>query len=58
MPEWSKLDAKSKKMVFIRYPQRRKGCRLWDPLEKKATISMDVVFDEKLILKVQGAVEQ
>ena len=50
--EQSKLDAKSKKMVFIGYPHGVKRYRLWDPLEKKTTISKDVVFDENLVLKM------
>ena len=50
--EQSKLDDRSKKMVFIGYLHGVKGYRLWDPLEKKATISRDMVFDENLVLKV------
>ena len=54
----SKLDASSRKMVFIGYPRRVKGCRLWDLLEKKATISIDVVFDENSIFKRQRGMEE
>ena len=56
--EQSKLDAKSRKMVFLRYPQGVKGYRLWDPLEKKVVISRDVIFDENLVLQRRNGMEE
>ena len=49
--EWSKLDARSCKTVFLGYPRGVKGYRLWDPLEKKVIISWDVTFDEESVLR-------
>ena len=48
--ERSKLNANAKKMVFLGYPPGVKRYRLWDPLEKKIIISMDVAFDENSAL--------
>ena len=48
---WSKLDARSKKMMLLDDPHSVKGYRLWDPLEKKIVISKDVVFDESSVLQ-------
>ena len=49
--ERTKLDAKSKKCVFLGYPKRVKGYMLWDPESKKNVISRDIVFDEANMLK-------
>ncbi|GJY64422.1 retrovirus-related pol polyprotein from transposon TNT 1-94 [Tanacetum coccineum] len=42
-----KLDDKSKMYVFIGYDERTKAFRLYDPLEKKVTISRDVYVNEE-----------
>lgn len=47
----SKLDAKSKRCIFIGYERGVKGYKLWDPEKKKAVISRDVVFDETSMVK-------
>ncbi|GJV97011.1 retrovirus-related pol polyprotein from transposon TNT 1-94 [Tanacetum coccineum] len=42
-----KLDDKSKMYVFIGYDERTKAFRLYDPVEKKVTISRDVYVNEE-----------
>ena len=49
--ERTKLDAKSKKSIFLGYPKGANGYMLWDPESKKKVISRDVVFDEASMLK-------
>lgn len=49
--ERTKLNAKSKKCVFLGYPKCVKGYMLWDPESKKTVISRDFVFDEADMLK-------
>lgn len=43
----SKLDDKSERYVFIGYDSRSKGYKLYNPSNKKITISRDVEFDEE-----------
>ena len=50
--EWSKLDSKSKKGIFLRFKKGVKGYKLWDPMAQKVVISRDVVFDENSMIKV------
>ena len=47
----SKLDPKSKCIVFVGYDYVVKGYRLWDPTLRKIVISRDVTFDESSFLK-------
>jgi len=49
--ERSKLDAKSKKCIFLDYKKGVKGYKFWDPVDKKVVISIDAVFDEQFILQ-------
>ena len=42
----TKLDDKSRKLVFIGYEERSKGYKLYDPESKRIVVSRDVVFDE------------
>nr|GEV60610.1 retrovirus-related Pol polyprotein from transposon TNT 1-94 [Tanacetum cinerariifolium] len=42
-----KLDDKSKIYIFIRYDERTKAFRLYDPTEKKVTVSRDVFVNEE-----------
>ncbi|KAH9671607.1 hypothetical protein KPL70_017434 [Citrus sinensis] len=41
-----KLDAKSRKCIFLGYADGVKGYRLWDPTAHKIVISRDVIFIE------------
>nr|GEY06582.1 retrovirus-related Pol polyprotein from transposon TNT 1-94 [Tanacetum cinerariifolium] len=42
-----KLDDKSKMYIFIGYDERTKAFRLYDPIEKKVTVSRDVFVNEE-----------
>nr|GEX25213.1 hypothetical protein [Tanacetum cinerariifolium] len=44
-----KLDDKSKMYIFIRYDERTKAFRLYDPIEKKVTVSRDVFVNENAL---------
>ncbi|KAH9682249.1 hypothetical protein KPL71_027276 [Citrus sinensis] len=42
--ERTKLDAKSRRCIFLGYADEVKGYRLWDPTAHKIVISRDVIF--------------
>ena len=42
-----KLDDKSEKCIFVRYSERSKTYKLYNPITKKLVISRDIKFDEK-----------
>ena len=43
----TKLDYKSKKMIFMGYDKKSKGYKLYNPSEEKIVISRDVKFDQE-----------
>ena len=43
----TKLDAKSRRSIFVGHPEGAKGYKLYDPSSKKDIRSRDVVFQEK-----------
>ena len=47
----NKLESKFKKCIFIRFTKVVKGFRLWDPENRSAFTSRDVVFDEESMLR-------
>jgi hypothetical protein len=47
----SKLDSKSKRIIFVGYGDGIKGYRLWDPTAHKITINRDIIFDESSLIK-------
>lgn len=47
----TKLEAKSKKCVFVRYGIDEFGYRLWDFENHKIVRSRDVIFNEKVLYK-------
>ncbi|KAL4385189.1 hypothetical protein GQ457_15G016970 [Hibiscus cannabinus] len=49
--ERSKLDAKSKKGIFLGYKKDVKGYKFWDPVARKMVISRDAIFDEQSMLQ-------
>ena len=52
--ERNKLDPKSCKLVFIGYPRGVKGYLLVDPHSQWSTISRNVIFDERSLLRKPG----
>jgi hypothetical protein len=46
-PKRTKLEEKSKKYIFIRYSEKSKAYKLYDPIERKLMISRDVELNEK-----------
>jgi len=49
--ERSKLDLKSRQLIFLGYEKWVKRYKLWDPTANRVVISRDVVFDENAMLK-------
>ena len=45
--ERSKIDAKSKRCIFMGYSEGKKGYRLFNPETRKIVHSRDVIFDER-----------
>ena len=47
----TKLEAKSKKSIFIGYQEGTNGYKLWDPTERKVVISKNVTCDAGELMK-------
>ena len=45
-PHLAKLDPKGLKVVFIGYEPKNKAYMFYDPVEGRAHVSCDVIFDE------------
>ena len=56
--EQSKMNVRSRKMMFLGYLQGVKRYQLWDPLEKKAFLSRDVPFDENSVFQRRDGMEE
>ena len=52
--ERTKLDAKSRRCIFLGYADGVKGYRLWDPTAHKIVISRDVIFVEDQLQRKDG----
>ena len=48
----SKLDVKSKQCIFLSYEYKDFGYRLYDPVEKKVTRKIDVIFFENQTIDI------
>ncbi|KAE8659940.1 hypothetical protein F3Y22_tig00116959pilonHSYRG00039 [Hibiscus syriacus] len=55
--ERSKLDAKSKKCVFVGYGGDEFGYRFWDYENRKIIKSIDVIFNENVMYKDRSTIE-
>lgn len=49
----TKLEAKAKKKIFVGYQGDSKNYRLYDPITKRISVSRDVIFNEKLVRKIE-----
>ncbi|KAH9752597.1 hypothetical protein KPL71_014753 [Citrus sinensis] len=56
--ERTKLDAKSRRCIFLGYADGVKGYRLWDPTAHKIVISRDVIFVEDQLQMKDGEVRR
>ena len=50
----TKLEAKSKRCIFIGYQEGIKGYKLWDPTVRKVVINRNVTFEESKLVKSMG----
>ena len=46
-----KVNSRAKKFMFLGVNRNMKGCKLWDPKNKKIVLSKHVTFCETLLLK-------
>ena len=46
-----KLNLGGRRCVFVGFKKGVKGYKIWDPKDKKFSLSRDVIFDETSILK-------
>ena len=46
-----KLDAKSRRGIFLGYSEENKGYRVWDSAKQQVVTTRDLVFDEKAFLQ-------
>jgi len=53
----NKLDAKSKKYLFIGYGDEKFGFRFWDDQNRKIIRSRNVIFNEKVLYKDRSSVK-
>jgi len=49
--EEDKLDPRARVGVFMGFKKGVKGCKIWDPKDKKFILSRDVTFDEASVVK-------
>ena len=47
-----KLDAKSRRGIFLGYSEESKGYRVWDSTKKQVITTRDLVFDESAFLQI------
>lgn len=52
-----KLDAKSRRGIFVGYSEESKGYRVWDSAKKLMVTTRDLVFDEKTFLQIPKSTE-
>src|ERR1035438_759812 len=43
----TKLQPKSKKLIFVGYMVKEKAYRLWDPIKDNVSVSRDVMFNKE-----------
>lgn len=49
--QWSKLDSKSRKCIFLGFKKGVERFKLWDITSKKVIFSRDIIFNGKCTLK-------
>ena len=47
-----KINPRAKKFVFLGVKRNMKGCKLWDPENKKIVLSKHVTFDETSLFSI------